>query len=194
MTISLANRAAIVGIGATEFSKNSGRSELRLACEATRAAILDAGLKPTDIAGFYDVGVELTTTDARALRMQEARFWADMSNLVPFLSFATAMDLGNISDTPQREMRRRAAEDVLLSPELRQMRVMQGGASLQKFRELVLAAAQLEAGGGAVAQQGGLTQAGANSAGTQGTGDLDAATLAAQQLRDTTQSQSQNEF
>ena len=43
---------AIVGIGQTEFSKNSGRSELQLACEAARAAIDDAGLDPTDIDGM----------------------------------------------------------------------------------------------------------------------------------------------
>ena len=30
----LADKAAIVGIGATDFSKDSGRSELRLAAEA----------------------------------------------------------------------------------------------------------------------------------------------------------------
>lgn len=40
----LGGRAAIVGIGATEFSKDSGRSELRLAVEAVRAALDDAGL------------------------------------------------------------------------------------------------------------------------------------------------------
>src|SRR3954451_7936912 len=43
---------AIVGIGQTEFSKNSGRSELQLACEASRAAIEDDGLKPSDIDGM----------------------------------------------------------------------------------------------------------------------------------------------
>jgi acetyl-CoA acetyltransferase len=41
----LCDRAAIVGIGATEFSKDSGRSELRLALEATSAALEDAGLE-----------------------------------------------------------------------------------------------------------------------------------------------------
>src|SRR3954468_12334176 len=45
-------QTAIVGIGQTEFSKNSGRSELQLACEASRAAIEDAGLKPSDIDGM----------------------------------------------------------------------------------------------------------------------------------------------
>ncbi len=43
--------AAIAGIGHTEFSKDSGRSELQLAAEAVRAAIADAGLAPADING-----------------------------------------------------------------------------------------------------------------------------------------------
>src|SRR5262245_20252974 len=45
-------QTAIVGIGQTEFSKNSGRSELQLAVEAARAAIDDAGLTPADIDGM----------------------------------------------------------------------------------------------------------------------------------------------
>ena len=44
MPTTLKDESAICGIGQTEFSKNSGRSELQLACEATKAAILDAGL------------------------------------------------------------------------------------------------------------------------------------------------------
>lgn len=48
----LGGRAAIVGIGATEFSKESGRSELSLASEAVAAAIDDAGLRPSDIDGM----------------------------------------------------------------------------------------------------------------------------------------------
>jgi acetyl-CoA acetyltransferase len=49
---SLSGRAAITGIGATEFSKDSGRSELRLAAEAVKAAIADAGLTPHDVDGL----------------------------------------------------------------------------------------------------------------------------------------------
>jgi len=49
---SLRNRAAIAGIGQTEFSKESGRSELQLACEAIKAALDDAGLAPSDVDGF----------------------------------------------------------------------------------------------------------------------------------------------
>jgi len=48
----IAGAAAIAGIGATEFSKDSGRSELRLAVEAVRAALDDAGLQPSDVDGL----------------------------------------------------------------------------------------------------------------------------------------------
>jgi acetyl-CoA acetyltransferase len=48
----LRDQAAVVGIGATEFSKDSGRSELKLAVEAVSAAVEDAGLKLTDVDGL----------------------------------------------------------------------------------------------------------------------------------------------
>ena len=48
----ISNHAAIVGIGATEFSKNSGRSELRLAVEATLEALADAGIDPAEVDGL----------------------------------------------------------------------------------------------------------------------------------------------
>jgi acetyl-CoA acetyltransferase len=44
--------AAIAGIGATEFSKDSGRSELRLAAEAVQTALADAGLHPSEVDGL----------------------------------------------------------------------------------------------------------------------------------------------
>jgi acetyl-CoA acetyltransferase len=49
---SLGGKAAIAGIGQTEFSKESGRSELQLACEAVKAAIADAGLQPSEVDGM----------------------------------------------------------------------------------------------------------------------------------------------
>lgn len=52
MPTTLKNEAAIVGIGETEYSKNSGRSELALASEACATAIRDAGLTPADIDGL----------------------------------------------------------------------------------------------------------------------------------------------
>jgi acetyl-CoA acetyltransferase len=52
MTRTFAGQTAIVGIGATEFSKNSGRSTIRLAVECSEAAIRDAGLTPDQIDGI----------------------------------------------------------------------------------------------------------------------------------------------
>ena len=45
----LKDRTAIAGIGQTEFSKESGRSELQLACESVKAALDDCGLTPADV-------------------------------------------------------------------------------------------------------------------------------------------------
>jgi len=55
---SLSGRAAIVGLGATEFSKNSGRTELRLAMEATLQALADAGIDPREVDGFCSYSVD----------------------------------------------------------------------------------------------------------------------------------------
>jgi len=52
-THSFAGEVAICGIGATEFSKKSGRSELRLAVEAVKAAIDDAGIAPEQVNGLF---------------------------------------------------------------------------------------------------------------------------------------------
>lgn len=45
-------KTSIIGLGQTEFSKNSGRSELKLALEAILAAMADAGLEINDIDGL----------------------------------------------------------------------------------------------------------------------------------------------
>ncbi|MET7714013.1 lipid-transfer protein [Streptomyces sp. NPDC005407] len=67
----LGDRAAVVGIGATEFSKDSGRSELKLAVEAVRAALDDAGLSPTDVDGLVtftmDTSPEITVAQAAGI-------------------------------------------------------------------------------------------------------------------------------
>ena len=48
----ISGKTAIVGIGATEFSKHSGRSEMRLAVEAVLAACTDAGIAPAEVDGI----------------------------------------------------------------------------------------------------------------------------------------------
>ena len=62
----LNGRAAIVGIGATDFSKDSGRSELRLAAEAVTAAVADAGLTPADVDGLVSFTMDTNTEIAVA--------------------------------------------------------------------------------------------------------------------------------
>ena len=78
MPTTLKNEAAIVGVGQTEYSKNSGRSEVQLACEATKAAILDAGIAPSSVDGM--VTFTLDTTDdieiARAVGIGELTFFS----------------------------------------------------------------------------------------------------------------------
>ncbi|MEU7046016.1 lipid-transfer protein [Streptomyces varsoviensis] len=67
----LGGKAAIVGIGATEFSKDSGRSELTLAAEAVRAALADAGLTAADVDGMVtftmDTSPEITVAQAAGI-------------------------------------------------------------------------------------------------------------------------------
>ena len=53
------DRCAISGIGATTYSRDSGRSDLALATEASLAAIADAGLLPGDIDGIVRCDMDL---------------------------------------------------------------------------------------------------------------------------------------
>lgn len=57
MSAELRDKAAVVGIGETEYSKSSGRTELALACEAIKKATDDAGISAADIDGVvrYDM-------------------------------------------------------------------------------------------------------------------------------------------
>jgi acetyl-CoA acetyltransferase len=76
----LSGKAAIAGIGATEFSKDSGRSELRLAAECVRAALDDAGLRPSDVDGLVtftmDTNSEIAV--AREVGIPELRFFSQI--------------------------------------------------------------------------------------------------------------------
>ncbi|WP_020105109.1 lipid-transfer protein [Nocardia sp. 348MFTsu5.1] len=74
----LSGKAAIVGIGATDFSKSSGRSELRLAAEAVTAAIADAGLTPADVDGLVSFTMDTNTeiAVARASGIGELKYFS----------------------------------------------------------------------------------------------------------------------
>ena len=73
--------AAIVGIGTTEYSKKSGRSELCLAAEASLAALADAGVAPGDVDGFVTFSIDNNdeSTLARNLGVYEVDFFARTS-------------------------------------------------------------------------------------------------------------------
>jgi 17-hydroxy-3-oxo-4-pregnene-20-carboxyl-CoA lyase len=71
-----AGKAAVAGVGATEFSKASGRSELRLATEAVDAALRDASVEPSEVQGMVTFSGD-TNPDidiARALGIGELTF------------------------------------------------------------------------------------------------------------------------
>ncbi|OXM47228.1 lipid-transfer protein [Amycolatopsis alba] len=76
--MTLSGRAAIAGIGATEFSKDSGRSELRLAAEAVSAALADAGLEASDVDGLVSFTMDGNSeiAVARELGIPELKFFS----------------------------------------------------------------------------------------------------------------------
>jgi acetyl-CoA acetyltransferase len=75
------NKTAIAGIGQTEFSKDSGRSTLRMALEAILQALNDAGLEPKDIDGVVKMGAndDIFEIDLlRSLGLPNLRFFAEI--------------------------------------------------------------------------------------------------------------------
>ena len=70
--------AAIIGIGATEFSKDSGRSEMSLATEAVKAALEDAGIAPSEVDGMVCFSAETNPEIdiAKHLGMEELTFYS----------------------------------------------------------------------------------------------------------------------
>ncbi|OXM58097.1 lipid-transfer protein [Amycolatopsis thailandensis] len=76
--MTLSGRAAIAGIGATEFSKDSGRSELRLASEAVSSALKDAGLSLSDVDGLVSFTMDGNSeiAVARELGIPELKFFS----------------------------------------------------------------------------------------------------------------------
>ncbi|CAN7307403.1 transporter [Phenylobacterium sp. LjRoot225] len=73
------DKCAVAGIGQTEFSRDSGRSVLSLATEASLKAIADAGLTPADIDGVVRCDHDTVTpyTLAASLGAVNMRYWAD---------------------------------------------------------------------------------------------------------------------
>src|SRR4029077_18976011 len=85
---SLGGKAAIAGIGQTEFSKESGRTELQLACEAVQAALEDAGLGAGDVDGL--VTFTMDTSDETEVARNLGFGDLSMFGRVPFGGGASA--------------------------------------------------------------------------------------------------------
>lgn len=59
--MSMRNTVAVAGVGETEYSRDSGRSELQLALEATIKALDDAGIDPSEVDGIMRWSVDSST-------------------------------------------------------------------------------------------------------------------------------------
>ena len=76
--LTYARRTAIVGIGATEFSKDSGRTPMSMAVEACLAACADAGVEPSAVNGMalYSMEKNYEIEVARNLGIPELTFFS----------------------------------------------------------------------------------------------------------------------
>jgi acetyl-CoA acetyltransferase len=79
--MTIRNKAAIIGVGQTEFSKDSGRSTLHMALEAILEALEDAGLRPEDV----DAIVKMSANDdifeidlLRSLNLRNLRYFNEI--------------------------------------------------------------------------------------------------------------------
>ena len=72
--------AAIVGIGQTEISRNSGRTEWELALEAGLAALRDAGVEPKEVDGIVRFSYDNVTEAmlARSLGLHNLRHYSEV--------------------------------------------------------------------------------------------------------------------
>jgi len=80
MALDFADKAAIAGVGYTEFSRNSGVSTLTLALRAIMAALEDAGLPPDRLDGIatHRVGDSIPAAIvAQAMGITDLRYFTD---------------------------------------------------------------------------------------------------------------------
>ena len=89
------DKCAVVGIGQTDFSRNSGRSVLSLATEASLKAIADAGLTPEDIDGIVRCEQDTVTpySLAASLGAKNLAYWGDTGpgGVAPCMMMGLAM-------------------------------------------------------------------------------------------------------
>lgn len=81
-------KAAIVGIGHTDYSKNSGRTDWQLALQAVLPGLQDAQVDPSEVDGIVRYSYDAVTPAmlVRSLGIRDLRFFAD----IPFGGTASA--------------------------------------------------------------------------------------------------------
>jgi acetyl-CoA acetyltransferase len=89
------DKTAVVGIGQTSFSRDSGRSVLSLATEASLKALADAGLTVDDVDGIVRCESDTVTpfTLGAALGVNNLSYWADTGpgGVAPCMMMGVAM-------------------------------------------------------------------------------------------------------
>ncbi|HEY1778713.1 MAG TPA: hypothetical protein VGG41_21330 [Solirubrobacteraceae bacterium] len=97
-------RACIVGVGETEYSRASGRSEVTLAVEAVLAALVDAGIAPAELQGIIPAGPSVRSEEIiSSLGLPDVRFTAtlQMGGATPVgcIGLAAAAIEGGLAET-----------------------------------------------------------------------------------------------
>jgi len=89
------DKTAVVGVGQTAFTRDSGRSVLSLATEASLAALADAGLTVDDVDGIVRCEQDTVTpyTLGAALGVNNLSFWGDTGpgGVAPCMMMGLAM-------------------------------------------------------------------------------------------------------
>ena len=70
---------AVAGIGTTDYSRDSGRSDLTLATQAVLTALADAGLAASDVDGIVRCDMDLVSHNdlAEALGIRDLSYWGE---------------------------------------------------------------------------------------------------------------------
>ena len=81
MTDPFRGKVAIAGVGETDYSRNSGRSELTLSLQAIHAALDDCGLTPRDVDGLlrWQVDTSAEAEVAASLGVRDLKYFGDIT-------------------------------------------------------------------------------------------------------------------
>ncbi len=126
MAESLNGKAAVTGIGETEYSRGSDKSALALQLEASLKAIADAGLTPNDIDGVIPYSLGAVAEDIITnLGIKDVRFSAQTpmggASCVAALQCATAVIAAGLCNHVLLSLGRRGYSDSRVATRLAEM-------------------------------------------------------------------------